>query len=685
MDSGTTAMVQVLGGHKAYGQDAVLNNLNMTVPSGKIYGLLGPSGCGKTVLLNCIIGCRLLDSGLVKLGVTKKAEVGYMPQEIGLFEEFTIKETFVFYGRMFGMDYKAVKARSKCLTSVLDLPDWRSRIGGLSGGEQRRVSLAVALLHEPKLLLLDEPTVGVDPLLSRNIWEFLDQSTKAGVTVIVTTHYVEEARMAHVIGLMREGELLIEDSPGNVMSSQNADTLEEAFLQLSKRHQADVEKRTKDLLKKHDDSKQINILERGQLFSWDRFLAQLVKNFIWMKRNTTIIGLLLLLPAMQSFLFCLSFGHNPTNIKVAVVADELSSGTNLCVDGLKYVTVEDVDNCTIPTPFSCHLLHLLERSTDAVMYSSSDEAKAAVYANRVWAYLHIPRNFSLALTELVIRGIGAQESEDDLDRALEQVVIDVHMDSSNYIMNQLLRMTIIDRFAEFMKDLVKSCGFPEQYGSPPVRFMDPVFGSKDPVFAHSGLPGFLCSFCFFFTLLFTSGSLMMEKLVGLLDRSLVAGMTYFEVVMAHLVIQCALIILQKSIMLVVFYVIFDHPFLGNTALLISLLFAIEFVGVAFGFFITETFSSDRLVTYAVIGATLSVFVLSGIIWPMEGAHAILRETAWAFPVSPAVESYKSITLRGHGLGNFIVLKGFISCFSWILILSLGTLVVFKAKRNFQVL
>ncbi|KAF4529688.1 hypothetical protein B566_EDAN010774, partial [Ephemera danica] len=166
------AAVYVENAYKYYGSSkspkVVLDRLNMTVPQGTIYGLLGASGCGKTTLLTCIVGRRRLNSGDIwVLGGRPGSRgsgvpgprVGYMPQDIALFSDFSFRETI--------------------------------------GGQKRRVSLAAALLHDPELLILDEPTVGVDPVLRQRIWDHLVQITVRGnTTVIITTHYIEEARQA---------------------------------------------------------------------------------------------------------------------------------------------------------------------------------------------------------------------------------------------------------------------------------------------------------------------------------------------------------------------------------------------------------------------------------------------------------------------------------------------------------
>ncbi|CAL8069144.1 unnamed protein product [Orchesella dallaii] len=238
--------VVVRSAYKQYktrqGTNVVLHNFNMTVKEGTIYSLLGSSGCGKTTILSCCVGVKALDSGHVLIngaepgtrasGVPGK-HVGYMPQDIALYGEFSIREVLQYYGRMYGMSSSTVAKNMDFLIAFLALPKPDRRIDSLSGGQKRRVSFAVALIHSPKLLILDEPTVGVDPLLRQSIWNHLVKLVSTGkTTVIITTHYIEEARQSHTIGLMRGGRLLAEDSPELLLKQHNATLLEDIVLKL---------------------------------------------------------------------------------------------------------------------------------------------------------------------------------------------------------------------------------------------------------------------------------------------------------------------------------------------------------------------------------------------------------------------------------------------------------------------
>jgi len=230
------AAISIEGLTRGYGPIRVLDDLSMRVESGSIYGLLGPSGCGKTTLLKVILGFLSPEKGDVAVtGDVPGSGVGYAPQELALYTDLSIAETLAFHGRLHGMGRAEIAARQDWLIDFLDLPEPTRQVGKLSGGQKRRVSLAVALLHEPALLLLDEPTVGVDPELRARIWDHLSAIAASGVSIVITTHYIDEASRADKVGLMRGGVLLAEDAPGALMEAHGTQSLEDVFLALCRR------------------------------------------------------------------------------------------------------------------------------------------------------------------------------------------------------------------------------------------------------------------------------------------------------------------------------------------------------------------------------------------------------------------------------------------------------------------
>lgn len=206
--------------------NVVLTGMNITVPEGGIYALIGPSGCGKTSILRCIMGFLKPDAGKVKVFGKKPAaprshvpgkDLGYMPQDVALNNGLTVHEMMRYFGKIFLLPYDEVEARIDRLIDILGIPDKSRIISTLSGGQRRRVSFACAVIHKPRLSILDEPTVGVDPLIREKIWEYLLEMTKEGKTIILTTHYIEETRRADVIGFLRKGYLLAEEHPTKIL------------------------------------------------------------------------------------------------------------------------------------------------------------------------------------------------------------------------------------------------------------------------------------------------------------------------------------------------------------------------------------------------------------------------------------------------------------------------------------
>jgi ABC-2 type transport system ATP-binding protein len=222
---------------KDFGEFKAINNLSLRVKHGEIYGLLGPNGAGKTTAIKILCGLLRPSSGEVYVLGTKvpdpgmASSVGYMPQELALYRNLTVHENLAFYGEVFGLSKREIETREQALLKLVDLEASKDvLIDQLSGGMQHRISLACTLLHQPRLLFLDEPTVGVDPDLRASFWRYFEGLRDAGITMLITTHYMDEARHCDRIGFMREGRLIAEGSPRELLELTHTDSLEDAFL-----------------------------------------------------------------------------------------------------------------------------------------------------------------------------------------------------------------------------------------------------------------------------------------------------------------------------------------------------------------------------------------------------------------------------------------------------------------------
>lgn len=217
----------------------VLDGIGFEVPRGQIVCLLGPSGCGKTTMVDLIIGNTVPTSGKVTvLGEQApyphaRANVGYMPQDEALYEDITADENLRFFGTLAGLRGAKLSARMDELMQFAKLEDDRKKLVSLfSGGMKRRLSLAVAMLHEPDLLVLDEPTVGLDPAHRRAIWDEFDRLADRGTTILVTTHIMDEAARCHRIVMLQGGRIIAQGSPAELLEQTGTADLESAFLAL---------------------------------------------------------------------------------------------------------------------------------------------------------------------------------------------------------------------------------------------------------------------------------------------------------------------------------------------------------------------------------------------------------------------------------------------------------------------
>ncbi|UQD53648.1 ABC transporter ATP-binding protein [Bacillus methanolicus] len=222
---------------KSFGKQNVLKDINLEIIRGEIFGLLGPSGAGKTTLVKQLVGLDLPTSGenfvfhkrMPSLSLIER--IGYMAQSDALYGELSAKENLEFFAALYGLKGKRRQTRIKEVMEIVELSEHLNKlVSNYSGGMKRRLSLAIALLHEPELLILDEPTVGIDPVLRKNIWNSFYDLKKKGTTLIVTTHVMDEAEKCDRLGMIRNGELIAVGTPDELKINTNTATLEEAFL-----------------------------------------------------------------------------------------------------------------------------------------------------------------------------------------------------------------------------------------------------------------------------------------------------------------------------------------------------------------------------------------------------------------------------------------------------------------------
>ncbi|CAJ2233843.1 ABC transporter ATP-binding protein [Companilactobacillus paralimentarius] len=222
---------------KSFDKQLVLKDVNLKVSEGRIIGLIGPSGAGKSTVIKIILGMEVPDSGTTMIFDKKMpnrkllGKIGYMAQTDALYEQLTGRENLKFYADMKGLTKQDAVKQIKHVAQVVDLvADLDKRAGGYSGGMKRRLSLAIALLGFNQVLILDEPTVGVDPALRKQIWSELEKLKEEGKTILVTTHVMDEAELTDEVALLLGGEIIADDTPTKLKQTYQVDSIEEVFL-----------------------------------------------------------------------------------------------------------------------------------------------------------------------------------------------------------------------------------------------------------------------------------------------------------------------------------------------------------------------------------------------------------------------------------------------------------------------
>ena len=231
------AIIDVRGVSKSFGPKVVLKDVSMEVGPGQIVGLLGPSGAGKTTLVRMIGGSEQTEQGTVDVAGMRMPDlralelIGYMAQADALYVELSGLENMKFFAALAGLRGAARKAAIERAVSLVGLTaDLHRPVLQYSGGMKRRLSLAIALCHEPKVLLLDEPTVGIDPVLRLSIWDELLRYAKNGAAILVTTHVMDEAERCTSVAMVRDGGIIARGSPAELKKQTGKETMEQCFL-----------------------------------------------------------------------------------------------------------------------------------------------------------------------------------------------------------------------------------------------------------------------------------------------------------------------------------------------------------------------------------------------------------------------------------------------------------------------
>ncbi|XP_065917161.1 ABC transporter G family member 20-like [Dysidea avara] len=688
-----TLAIQTRDVHKFYGTGRnalhVLRGLNMSVPHGMIYGLLGASGCGKTTLLRCILGRLPIHSGhIIILGKPPGApghtvpgkDVGYMPQETALIYEFTMLELMYYFGILYRMNMKYTRKRTEFLKDFLNLPSMHRRCKILSGGQKRRVSFALALLQEPPLLILDEPTVGIDPLLRAKIWRHLMEITAAGnTTIVITTHYIEEARQANVVGLMRSGKLLAQAKPNDLIRAFNVTTLEDVLLKLSEEDETAGQRKggksrasiksfttvepdeTTPLVQSTES--EADDVKPPPLFTFPRCrfpsppkvfnLAALVwKQFMKFLREPLLLFFILISPLIQLSIFCMSYGGDIEDIKVYITNLDTNQPT-LFYRPLGELFINHIDRDTI------NLEHV----------NDTQEGIKKVEDGKAVAHVLIPANYTdnyfqktVDVCFKMLKLFPVDITKEQLDNATIQVSMDVANQEVYYTVN----LTLTKAYESVMKIVGRNLSIPDYISHPLLNNSKYVYGKESLHFTDTVFAPVVGAMFIGLSVTLTATQLITERKEGVIDRTWVAGVSAMEIVFAQILAFFVLLIFQ---MIPTFFAIhygFDIPKEGSMVLTFVIFLIEGMVGFTFGLAISAYVNSESFALELSIALFYPVLLSAGILWPLRSLPDWVRYTSYSFPMAIPADAVRSILLRGWGLDHLSVWMGLIIPFSWFL-------------------
>ncbi|KAL0110779.1 hypothetical protein PUN28_014026 [Cardiocondyla obscurior] len=590
---------------KRYGKgELVLDNLNMTVSKNTIYGLLGASGCGKTTLLSCLVGIRHLNDGEISVLNEKQTSkkfiilgprVGYMPQETSLIGEFSVSDAFYYFGRINGLDNTEIELKQEFFSKLLQLPSSSHLLKNMSGGEKRRVSFAVALIHHPELLILDEPTVGMDSIMRDNIWNYLIKITKEeGITVLITTHYIEETKNADKIGLMRDGKMLTESSPQQLLERFECSLLEEAFIKLcdvqnnavtlNEAQRSEPESTSSDVLNQDQDQDNNYYTEANEIpvcktvterrvSRWKKFKALVIKNGIQVLRNYAGLVFAILFPLLQGGLFPLTIGGNPKGLMIGIVNDE--AGNCNYDKNYGYIWSDEI-TCHFNN-LSCRFANNINSSiATQIYYDNVLEAKNDVRKGQITGVMYFGQNFSKAL-EVRVNDITAADDLDFIDSEIQ-----VFLDMSDREIGLFIKRKLLKHFIDINKEIMKDCNILTKVAEPPLRFENPIYGKEDLLYIDYILPAYTITLAFYIANVVSSALIVSDRLEGLWDRSLVQGVKSEGILLSHIFIQSIIVLIHTTMLYLLYFPIWGLECKGPVFIAMVLIFLNGFCGLLYG-------------------------------------------------------------------------------------------------------
>ena len=641
-DSGDVA-VRAERLRKTFGPLVAVDGLDLTIQRGEVFGLLGPNGSGKTTIIRMLTGLMEPTSGdaqVAGVDVTDDPEgvrrrIGYMSQKFGLYDDLTVEENLRFYSSVYGLQAEKRSSRIEQQLRDLGLVERRDQLAGtLSGGWKQRLALACATSHEPEVLFLDEPTAGVDPASRRLFWDWIYQLAEDGTTILVTTHYMDEAARGSRLAFLSRGHLIAVGTQDEITRQFGQESIEDVFIELQRRDEGDARgttaangqpedgpARTASTIQRpapapnvtaHPDvSHPVAHVARPPAKPSERssrpksLVPMLWKEFVQMRRDRFTLGMMVGLPAIQLLLFGFAIRTEVRHLPTVVLDESRTTESRSFVDAIRNTGNFDI-------------VASVESRAEVQRKIERGDARAAVV---------IPPDF-----------------ETDIKRhrtAQAQVIVDAA---------DPLASTAAISGAELAGQARSAALAPPGSRRPlsiDVR-VRPWYnpGLESSIYIVPGIIGLLLTLTL---LMITAMALVRERERGTLEQLIVTPISKAGLMLGKVLPFALVGYVQVTVILILGRLVFDVPIRGNVAVLYLITAPFIVASLALGLFVSTIVRTQVQAMQLSFVFILPTVLLSGFMFPREAMPAFAQWLGALFPITYYLRILRGILLKGVGM------------------------------------
>ncbi|XP_035702367.1 ABC transporter G family member 20 isoform X1 [Folsomia candida] len=562
-----------------------------------------------------------------------------------------------------------IKERIEFLSNFLDLPQINKVVQDLSGGQKRRVSLAAAMIHNPKLLVLDEPCVGLDPVLRQRIWKYLHEICRdQGTSIIISTHYIEETKFCEKVGFMRGGRLLAEDSPKSLLSTHEAATMEKLVFKLCQHDQKESNYPKFKCLNQYGLQEIVVLPPKSpaprkslntNVYNGSKIYALMFKWFHRHRRDLRFHMFQLLLPVMCMFTLQNVLGPVPNRVKLSFVHNSNLSYT----DVLKTYCRSNFPNSLSQECFAnvgiCNFIDTFVKNEFIwVPANSYEEGLDQIKQGKTAGLIEFPQNYAMHLkNRMAFRNFADNET-------ILGSTISVRLDEADRMLAFWMRRTIFDRYLVYMGNILASCSLPSDITRPPIHF-NAIYGSNE-TFEYIAFIRPAYAIVVMFTVVLAIPVIMAEdKMAGLVDRDHVSGVYLWHQLTATFATQSLIILVQIGIVLEILHGFYGMVINGSWVTVVALMYATAFTGMSIAFLVGALCDGLMANILIILSIITSMIFTTGIYFPLTMMTWWFRQVANFIPMTLLVDAMRSICSRGSGITTTTVVLGFLSAGGWI--------------------